>query len=204
MREPALPDAVCIDWACNAAVDRLGFATSGEIASFFDHVSPAEARDWCKGELSAGRLIEIEVECNDGRWRRSFARPDIEADVAHAPEAPGLVRILSPFDPALRDRARAERLFGFFYRIEIFVPAPKRIYGYYVFPVLEGDRLIGRVDMKADKGVLSVTRFWPEQGVAMGKGRVARLESAIERTRRLSGAERTEWAADWLAAPMRG
>ena len=200
-RAPELTDEDCIDWSCNSAIDRLGFATSGEIASFYDHVSAAEARDWCKAELGAGRLIEIEIESADGTWRKSFARPDVESQLAKAPATPGMVRILSPFDPALRDRKRAERLFGFFYRIEIFVPAPKRIYGYYVFPVLEGDRLIGRIDMKADKGVLRVTRFWPEPGVPVGKGRLARLETAIERTRRLSGAERTEWASDWLAAP---
>ncbi len=60
------------------------------------------------------------------------------------------MRVLSPFDPTLRDRDRTERLFGFFYRIEVFVPEPKRQYGYYVFPLLEGDRMIGRrIDMKA-------------------------------------------------------
>ena len=72
------------------------------------------------------------------------------------PDAPGRIRVLSPFDPMLRDRNRAERLFGFHYRIEVFVPEPKRTYGYYVFPLLEGHRLIGRIDMKAqrDRGLL--------------------------------------------------
>ena len=118
---------------------------------------------------------------------------------AAAPEAPGLVRILSPFDPALRDRARAERLFGFFYRIEVFVPAPKRKWGYYVFPVLEGDRLIGRIDMKAEREAdrLQVTAFWPEAGVRLGRARLARLEAALDRTRRLAGVAAVGFAEGW-------
>lgn len=77
----------------------------------------------------------------DGTAKRVLARPDVMDQVVDMPQ--NRVRILSPFDPALRDRKRAEWLFGYHYRIEIFVPAPKRQYGYYVFPVMEGDQLIG-------------------------------------------------------------
>ena len=134
-----------------------------------------------------------------------MARPDVFEEAQAAPKPPGQIRIMSPFDPALRDRKRAERLFGFHYRIEVFVPAAKREYGYYVFPVLEGDRLIGRLDMKADakSRLLDVTRFWPEPSVRLGDARVKKLTTAIERTRRLSGAQETRFDADWLAAPQR-
>jgi uncharacterized protein YcaQ len=197
-RGPQPSDTDSVNWACNAAMDRLGFATSGEIAAFFNNVSATEARDWCRSQLKSGALQEIEIQNVDGTWRKCFARPDVLQLAQNAPDPTNAVRILSPFDPALRDRKRAERLFGFYYRIEIFVPEPKRVYGYYVFPVLEGDKLIGRIDMKADKGVLSVRRFWPETGVTMGKARQARLNSAIEKTRRLSGAETTIFESDWL------
>ena len=58
------------------------------------------------------------------------------------------MRLLCPFDPILRDRARCLRRFAFDYRFEAFTPAPKRQYGYYVLPILEGDRLVGRLDPK--------------------------------------------------------
>jgi hypothetical protein len=108
------------------------------------------------------------------------------------------VRILSPFDPALRDRKRAEWLFGFHYRIEIFVPAPKRQYGYYVFPVMEGDQLIGRIDMKRNGDVLDVTAFWPEAGVAMGAGRLARLMAELKRAAAFGGCGEICFADGWL------
>ena len=109
--------------------------------------------------------------------------------------------MLSPFDPALRDRKRAERLFGFFYRIEIYVPAPKRRWGYYVFPLLEGDRLVGRIDMKRRAGRLEVSALWPEAGVAFGKGRLARLEAELTRVARFSGCEDVAFLDGWLRPP---
>jgi uncharacterized protein YcaQ len=145
-----------VDWLCNAALDRLGFANSTEIADFWDIVTKAEAKEWC---ANAG-LIEIEVECVDGSLRRAFAHDGIMDETP--PKPTSRLRILSPFDPALRDRKRAERLFGFHYRIEIFVPEAKREYGYYVFPMLEGDKLVGRIDMKALRAqdILNVTGLW--------------------------------------------
>ncbi|MEZ5910939.1 MAG: crosslink repair DNA glycosylase YcaQ family protein [Paracoccaceae bacterium] len=198
-RDPAGQDA-SIDWACNAALDRLGFATSGEIAAFFDLVRPEEARGWCAAAHKEGRLVEVAVAGADGRLRRSFARPDVLDRAAEVAEPAGRVRILSPFDPALRDRARAERLFGFHYRIEIFVPEAKRRYGYYVFPVMEGDRLIGRIDMKAERADdrLAVRAFWPEPGVAMGRGRLARLDAELDRAARFSNVGAVSFAPGWL------
>ncbi len=193
-----------VDWAMNAALDRLGFATSGEIAAFWKAVTPVEARDWCAAALMRGDVVEIEVEGADGARRRCLARPDVVAEAARVAEPPGRLRVLSPFDPALRDRDRAERLFGFFYRIEVFVPEAKRQYGYYVFPLLEGARLVGRIDMKAqrDRGVLAVRALWPERGVAFGAGRMARLEAELDRMARFAGCERVEFASGWQREAM--
>lgn len=187
-----------IDWACNAALDRLGFATSGELAAYWALCSPEAARDWCRGAQARGEIEEVMIEGADGTRRRSLARPGILAEAMAAPEPPARIRVLSPFDPALRDRARAERLFGFYYRIEVFVPEPKRIYGYYVFPVLEGARIIGRIDMKRASDTLAVRAFWPEANVALGAGRQERLRAELDRMARFVGSERVDFAPDWL------
>lgn len=193
-----------IDWLCNAALDRLGFATTGELAAFWDSASPAETKVWAEGELSRGNLEQIEIQSADGSWRKVLARPDVSEQAISTPQAPGRIRVLSPFDPALRDRKRAERLFGFHYRIEVFVPEPKRVYGYYVFPLLEGDRLIGRIDMKAhrDCGELRVRAFWPERGLRWTETRTRKLEAELDRVRRLAGVERVVFAAGWIRASL--
>ena len=196
----AAPDlATTVDWACGAALDRLGFATPTEIAAFWRAITPAEAQGWCRSALARGAVIEIAVAGADGALKRCLARPDVLALAADAPEPPARLRILSPFDPMLRDRTRAERLFGFHYRIEVFVPEAQRRYGYYVFPVLEGARLIGRVDVKAwrDQGVLRLRAFWPEPGVTLGPGRVARLEAELDRLARFAGCARVALIPGW-------
>lgn len=185
-----------IDWLCANALDRLGFATSGELSAFWDTVTSSEARDWCAAALADGRVIAVDVAGVDGSLRRSVAWSDV---MDQRPAAmPNRVRILSPFDPALRDRKRAERLFGFHYRIEIFVPAPKRQYGYYVFPVMEGDGLIGRIEIKRNGTTLDVVAFWPEAGVAMGAGRMKKLNAEIDRAARFAGCDAVVYADGWL------
>ncbi|MCF2871769.1 winged helix DNA-binding domain-containing protein [Octadecabacter sp. G9-8] len=185
-----------IDWACTSALDRLGFATSGELAAFYDIITPAQAKIWCTSALKSQRLTEVDIEATDGSLRRSFMWPN--AIDTTPPDPNARVRLLSPFDPALRDRKRAERLFGFHYRIEIFVPAPKRTYGYYVFPVMQGDRMIGRIDTKRDGDATLVTAFWPEKGVRMGKARIKALEAEIDRVATFVGSTSVNWAQGWL------
>ena len=199
-REPDIGREAFIDWACRSAMDRLGFATSGEIAAFFDLISAAEARAWCAAE-NGRSLVEVDVETAAGeKPRRAFAWPDTIGTLAGVPEPPGRLRVLSPFDPLIRDRNRTERLFGFQYRIEVFVPADKRRYGYYVFPLLEGDRLIGRIDMicRRKTGDLDVTGLWLEPKVKLSKGRRAALEAELERLRRFTGMERVRFEDGWI------
>ncbi|MBL9050802.1 MAG: YcaQ family DNA glycosylase [Tabrizicola sp.] len=200
-RAPVPAETVC-DWACRTALKQLGFGTSGEIAAYWNAVSPEAAKDWCRDALARGEIIEVEVEGAMGQRRKVFIFPEILTEDALEPGA--RLRILSPFDPALRDRKRAEFLFGFFYRIEVFVPEPKRIYGYYVFPVMEGDRLVGRIDVKAfrDAGVLRVKAFWPEAGVKLTKARRGKLEAELDRLAVFAGCARVEFLDGWERATV--
>ena len=181
-----------VDWACRSALDRLGFATSGELAAFWAAVSPKEAAHWCAARIGSD-LVEVTVEPADGgKPRKCFARADFRAQIAEASDPPKRLRVLSPFDPVVRDRARTERLFGYRYRIEVFVPAAKRAFGYYVFPLLEGDKLIGRIDMKHERqvGTLRVKGLWFEPSVRRSAARDRALQSELERMRKFTGADR--------------
>jgi uncharacterized protein len=179
-----------VDWHCASALDRLGTATSGEIAKFWDGISPDDAKRWCAD--NAGRLQTVLIETADGGApRAALAWRDLEDRLALVREPPARLRFLSPFDPVVRDRNRALRLFGFDYRFEAFVPEPKRQYGYYVLPILEGDRIVGRIDMKHHRaeGRLAVNGLWWEPGVKPGKGRLAATRAELDRLRRFIGAE---------------
>lgn len=188
-----------VHWACTSALDHLGFATPAELQRYYHHITPDQAKGWAKAALQRGEIEEILVEGADGSRRAALARPDVFAAASAAAEPTSRLRILSPFDPALRERDRAEFLFGFFYRIEVFVPEPKRRWGYYVFPVLEGDRLVGRLDAKAFKaeGVLRLKAFWPEAGVRLTQGRKAKLEAELARLATFAGCDRVEYLPGW-------
>ena len=170
-----------VDWACHEAMARLGFGTAREIAGFFDLVEIAEARLWTKAALRKGHLVEILVTADDGSTFPAFALPSVEAEIAALTPSHGPARFLSPFDPAIRDRKRALRLFGFDYTIEVFVPEKKRRYGYYVMPILAGERFIGRADLKANRTDkhMEVKGFWPEASVGRGRRRNDALEAAV-------------------------
>ena len=189
------------DWACQEALARLGIATSGDIANFWNLVPPKETAAWCKTKLAEGKLIEVLVTPADkGKPRPAYALPGTLEELRELPPAPPRIRALSPFDPVIRNRQRLERVFGFDYRIEVFVPAAKRRYGYYVFPLLEGERLIGRIDMKHDKpaDALKVSSLWLEPKVRLTPARQARLEAELDRQRRFIGAERIVFADGFL------
>lgn len=196
-RAGEVPEDAFIDWACTSALERLGFATHGEIAAFWDLISPDEAKAWVAANTH--RLEPVLIGCEDGRTRPSHALIGSAPMFDALPAPPARLRVLSPFDPLLRDRNRAERLFGFEYRIEVFVPEPKRVYGYYVFPILEGDRMIGRIDMKADRkaGVLDVKRLWLEPGVRASSGRLEKLDVELGRLAKFTGVEAVRYLEGW-------
>jgi len=186
--------ATHLDWACREALARLGVATEREIAAFFAAVTVTEVRAWAKEALRRGEIERVTVEPEGGgrpvacvapaEWRDLTGNPRAAATQSRA-KSPAASEIipLAPFDPLVRDRARLLRLFGFDFRFEAFTPAAKRRYGYYCMPLLEGDRLVGRIDPKFDRenGVLEVRGPWWEPGVRPDRARLYRLESCLGR-----------------------
>lgn len=204
-RTTAPEQETMVEWACTSALNQLGFADVAELRAYWNAVRPEEAKAWAKQALAAGRVVQVTIEGADGALRQCLAWPDILATAQAVPDPISRLRILSPFDPALRDRDRAEFLFGFHYRIEVFVPEPKRKYGYYVFPVLQGAQIIGRIDVKAfrDVSTLRVRAFWPEAGVHLSAGRRAKLEAELGRLAQFSGCDRVEFLPDWQRETLR-
>ncbi len=187
-----------LEWACRTALERLVIATPKEIADFWHTITIAQARHWCEAVVRADRIIPVFIESSDGtKPRSSFALNDWEQKLRKLPDPPERMRLLCPFDPVLRERDRAFRLFGFDYRFEAFTPSAKRQYGYYVLPVLEGDRLVGRIDPKfhRSKSVLEIRRVHWEANVRVTRTRRRKLEEAASRLAKLIGAERIDWPA---------
>ena len=173
-----------INWNCMTAIENIGFGSHAEIANYWEGISPQEAKNWCNKSLN-NYIMTTQVETVDGEAVLSWAHPDIFAWVDKLPDPPNIVRFLSPFDPLIRDRKRVRRLFGFDFKIEIYIPELKRVYGYYVYPILEKDKFIGRIEMKVDRrsSSLIVHGFWLEIGFKLTKQRQKKIESELHRWR---------------------
>jgi uncharacterized protein YcaQ len=174
------PREELVRFACLAAIERLGAATPREIAHFLWSISPAEAKAWCETAARRGEIAPVALE-RLGRapvdWKRAASR--IEPD-----DTP---RLLTPFDPLVRERARLAELFGFDFRFEAFVPAAKRVHGYYTMPVLLGERFVARVDLESDRalGALRVNRVWLEPGAPRTLARKGTLSACGRLARQL-------------------
>ena len=137
-----------------------------------------------------GAIIPVQVE--ELRYPLYMLRDDLprmEKVIAGEADLKSRLEFLAPLDPMLWDRNLIEALWGYRYSWEIYTPADKRKYGYYVLPVLYGDRLIGRIEPKADRknGILTVQNIWLEPGVRQTKKLADKIGSAVQRLARFNG-----------------
>lgn len=137
------------------AVQALGIGTVRDIADYY-RLYQADTKAALSDLIESGAVIPVTVE--------GWGAPAFLDSGARIPRRIETAALLSPFDPIVWERARTERMFGFRYRIEIYTPAPKRVFGYYTLPALVDEAIVGRIDLKNDRqaGVLRVQSAWRE------------------------------------------
>lgn len=193
-REVARPDAIR-ELVLRAAAAQ-GVATLSDLADYYRIKPQTAVRRAVEELVDAGDLEPVTVA---GWDRRGAAQEAWMHRDARRPRRTDGAALLSPFDPVVWFRERALRMFGLHYRIEIYTPAPKRVFGYYVLPVIIDGSIVARVDLKSDRqaGVLRVQSAWFERGEQDGVARglrpvsdddvAARLAALLEDTARWQG-----------------
>ncbi|PNW07811.1 winged helix-turn-helix domain-containing protein [Microbacterium testaceum] len=203
--ETSVARAEAIRELVRRAAIAYGVATAADLADYWRIRDRPAVMTGIHDLVDAGELIPVSVEGWQvaGRPAKAWLHRD-----AARPRKVDAAAILTPFDPVVWFRDRAERLFDFDYRIEIYTPAPQRRYGYYSLPVLVGDDVVGRIDLKADRAsrALRVQSAWWEAGASPDAAeRVAAELLAAARWQGLDRVTVSRWgdAAEDLAGALR-
>lgn len=143
----------------------LGTFREQWLADYYRLKRPALAA-WREARAEQQQIIAVHVEKLGNLWLHDDLLPLLERALAGKLTATHSA-VLSPFDPVVWDRKRAEQLFDFSYRLECYTPAPKRQYGYFVLPLLHRGQLVGRMDAKMHRqtGILEVISLWLQEGI---------------------------------------
>jgi uncharacterized protein YcaQ len=196
--EQEIPKQDAIRELVRLGAQALGVGTIRDIADYW-RLPQAETRAAAAELTESGDLLPVTVA--------GWGKPALLHRDARIPRRIETAALLSPFDPIVWERERALRMFGFHYRIEIYTPAPKRVFGYYTLPVLIDEAIVGRIDLKSDRqqGVLRVQSAWREGSAADGlEPRIAQLVRDAAAWQNLAGIEVVARGdlADALAAEL--
>ena len=169
-------------WTIERGLRHIGIATSNHVADYYRQYKRDAAA--ILGEMrKAGTALPVAVEgWKDGAYIHRRRPGAARSDPGIGEHEPQMTLFLSPFDNLFWDRDRDEMLWDFFYRIEVYTPKAKRVYGYYVMPILHGCELIGRIDPKVDrkKKRLIFNNLHLERGVKLNGALNRGLIRAIE------------------------
>ncbi|MDE0143395.1 MAG: winged helix DNA-binding domain-containing protein [Caldilineaceae bacterium] len=205
--QPLPQEEEVVGLACQRSLKALGVAGPRQISRHFIRGKyPNLARRLA--ELAAeGTVLPAQIVGEEGPWDGEWyihreTVPLLES-VRDGGWAPRTV-FLSPFDNLICDRERTEQLFDFYYRIEIYVPKAKREYGYYVLPLLHGDRFIGRMDSQIERktGIYRIHAFYEEEGARVDAPARAAAAGSLLELARFIGAKRVE-LGERIPAPWR-
>jgi len=166
--ESSIPKTDAVRELVRFSLQALGVATRRDLSDYY-RLYQDETQAALVDLVESGDAIPVAVE---GWGEKAYLHRD-----ARIPRRIEAMALLSPFDPIVWERARTERMFDLFYRIEIYTPAPKRQFGYYTLPVLQDEALVGRIDLKSDRqaGALRVQSAWRQPGGAPDVSRIAQL-----------------------------
>jgi uncharacterized protein YcaQ len=174
-----------------------GVASERHLTNYVTGPSPvaAERKRIIRRHLAKGRIVEVRVQDRRGSF---FVLPEHLEMIEELP-APQGTTLVCPFDSLLWQRKRAEELLGFAYRVEIYVAAAKRQFGYYVMPILHEGRLVGRLDPKLhrDRGLLEIKAIYLEDGFEGGTDFRRGLAESLESLRQFLDAERMDLPKGW-------
>ena len=189
--DPCPDESARLDWRVLRRIGAVGLLWNRRSDAWLGISMAAEERDAAFARLEkAGRITPVRVEgLRFPLYVLNTDLPLLESVRSGQADCKARLEFLAPLDPMLWDRKLIEALFGFQYSWEIYTPASKRKYGYYVLPVLYGDRLVGRIEPKADRkaNTLTVQNIWFEPGVRQTKTLSGMIDKAVCRLARFNG-----------------
>lgn len=209
----AISNESAVGHAAQRSLQALGVATEKQIRNHFIRDRYPGLSGVLKEMLADGRIRRVQIQDDGCLWPGDwFIHEESLSELAHIREGawPSRMVLLSPFDNLIADRDRTELMFDFYYRNEIYTPKAKRQYGYYVLPILFGDRLIGRIDPKIDRKtkVLHVHAVHKEPGAPDSRAVAKELNDVIYQLGRFLGARQVRYGkqlpASWAPSLQSG